>query len=145
MRNQDDIYGYIYKTTNLINGKIYIGQKKSSKFLESSYFGSGVRLKEAIKKYGEENFSVELIEYCTNQKELDNKEIYYIEKFNSMDKEIGYNLCRGGHSYRNAFKSREMMNEKRDQTMLTRYGEKHYSPLRHNKVLMHNQKINRNK
>lgn len=38
------MYGYIYKTTNLINGKIYIGQKKSEKFLGINYLGSGKRL-----------------------------------------------------------------------------------------------------
>ena len=145
MRDQNNIYGYIYKTTNLINGKIYIGQKKSTKFLENSYFGSGVRLKEAIKKYGEENFSVELIEYCTNQKELDNKEVYYIKEFNSMDKEVGYNLCRGGHSYRYFSKSKEEISKKRNQTMIARYGEKFYRPSKHNKVIMYNQKIKCNK
>lgn len=42
--------GYIYKTTNLINGKIYIGQKRSKKFLKERYLGSGKILKKAIKK-----------------------------------------------------------------------------------------------
>lgn len=39
------MYGYIYKTTNLINGKIYIGQHKANKFLGQSYLGSGKRFK----------------------------------------------------------------------------------------------------
>ena len=54
------MYGYIYKTTNLLNSKIYVGQKKSNIFLEEKYLGSGVRLNSAIKSYGKENFTVEL-------------------------------------------------------------------------------------
>ena len=38
------MYGYIYKTTNLVNGKIYIGQKKSDVFLGDKYLGSGKKL-----------------------------------------------------------------------------------------------------
>lgn len=56
------MYGYIYKTTNTINGKIYIGQKKSSEFLGVQYLGSGKILKSAINKYGVEAFIVEVIE-----------------------------------------------------------------------------------
>lgn len=43
------MYGYIYKTTNLINNKIYIGQHKHEKF-DIKYFGSGYALVNAIKK-----------------------------------------------------------------------------------------------
>lgn len=42
-------YGYIYKTTNLVNNKIYIGQKTSKKFLGESYLGSGKLLSKAVK------------------------------------------------------------------------------------------------
>lgn len=43
------MYGYIYKTTNLINGKIYIGQHKSEEY-DSSYYGSGKKILRALKK-----------------------------------------------------------------------------------------------
>ena len=49
----------IYKTTNLVNGKIYIGKDKNN---NPSYLGSGKILKLAIKKYGKENFTKETIE-----------------------------------------------------------------------------------
>lgn len=88
--------GYIYKTTNLINGKIYIGQHLSEKFVGSKYLGSGIILRKAIGKYGKENFKVELLVECNTQDELDYWEQYYINYENSMDKSIGYNITKGG-------------------------------------------------
>ena len=54
------MYGYIYLTTNLINGRVYVGKHKSSKY-DSSYYGSGKAIKNALKKYGVENFSNEIL------------------------------------------------------------------------------------
>jgi group I intron endonuclease len=90
------MYGYIYKTINLVNGKIYIGQKHSDKFLGNKYLGSGKRLKEAIAKYGKDNFTVELLEEVMNMESMDNREIYWIAHYNATNKEIGYNLSEGG-------------------------------------------------
>ena len=90
------MYGYIYKTTNLVTNKIYIGQKKSDKFLFEKYLGSGKYLTKSIKKYGKENFKVELVCECSSKEELDAKEIYYIDFYNSRDLEIGYNIASGG-------------------------------------------------
>ena len=73
-----DMYGYIYKTTNLLNEKIYVGQRKSKEFIKS-YYGSGTLIKNAISKYGKENFSVELIDFAMSADELDEKEIWYIK------------------------------------------------------------------
>ena len=91
------MYGYIYKTTNLINGKIYIGQKKSNKFLAEKYLGSGKRLREAIEKYGRENFKVELIEWIEFFELMDAREIYWISYYNATNKDIGYNISEGGN------------------------------------------------
>ena len=89
------MYGYIYKTTNLINDKIYIGQKTSEIFIES-YKGSGVILKKALNKYGEENFKVEILERCNSKDELDLAEKKWIEILKSTDNSIGYNIAEGG-------------------------------------------------
>lgn len=90
------MYGYIYKTTNLINNKIYIGKHKSSKF-NPKYKGSGKLLKKAIKKYGYNNFETILICECENLKELNEKEKYYIEKLDSLYiNNRGYNITLGG-------------------------------------------------
>ena len=53
--------GYIYVTTNLLNGKKYVGRHCSTEF-DKSYYGSGIHLKRSINKYGIENFSCELID-----------------------------------------------------------------------------------
>lgn len=90
------MFGYIYKTTNTINNKIYIGQHKSSIFEPLNYIGSGTLLSRAINKYGIENFKNELICECMSQEELDEKEIYWISFYNSTDLSIGYNITDGG-------------------------------------------------
>ena len=90
------MYGYIYLTKNLITDKIYIGQKKSKKFLGKSYLGSGKYLREAVTKYGKENFVVSILCECDSADELNLKEIEYIEKYNSTDYSIGYNISHGG-------------------------------------------------
>lgn len=89
------MYGYVYKTTNLINGKIYVGQKKSDKFVPT-YFGSGALIKNALKKYGRDNFKVEVIETTSSRHDLDEKEKYWIEKLESRWQFGNYNIARGG-------------------------------------------------
>lgn len=91
------MYGYIYKTTNLINEKIYVGQKHSDKFLGNIYLGSGKRLLSAIKHYGKENFEVQLIECVETKEEMDEREIYWIKYFDATNKDIGYNISLGGN------------------------------------------------
>lgn len=83
----------VYKTTNLINGKIYIGQDSNN---NPKYFGSGNLINKALKKYGIENFSKEILEYCESKKDLDEKEKYWIRTYNSTDMKIGYNISEGG-------------------------------------------------
>lgn len=88
---------YIYKTTNLINGKIYIGLSEKSPEESKGYLGSGDSIKKSIIKYGASNFSKDILEEgFSNRLELIQAEIKWINYFNSTDKKIGYNLSPGG-------------------------------------------------
>jgi hypothetical protein len=85
-------FRYIYKITNLVNGKIYVGQRTSRKDFDfDEYYGSGLKLNYAFKKYGMSNFSKELLERCT-EANIDEREIFWIKKLNSTDTAIGYNI-----------------------------------------------------
>lgn len=84
----------IYKTTNLINEKIYIGKDKHN---NPKYLGSGLSLQNAIKKYGKDNFQKEILEYCNSEEHMAEREIIWIHKFNSTDRAIGYNMTDGGN------------------------------------------------
>lgn len=85
--------GYIYKTTNLINGFVYIGQHIHPEF-DLKYKGSGTLLREAFKKFGRENFETELITWARTLKQLNELERIYIEAHCYHDN--CYNLSRGG-------------------------------------------------
>ncbi|MBP1888924.1 hypothetical protein J2Z53_000503 [Clostridium moniliforme] len=89
------MYGYIYKTTNLLDKKIYIGQHKSKVF-DPHYYGSGSWFRSVLKKYGKNNFICEIIEECESPQSLNEREIYWIEHFQSRNPSIGYNLAKGG-------------------------------------------------
>ena len=96
----------IYKITNKLNGHFYIGQsvdiktrwrghRYSSRHLSDKDHYSPIHL--AIHKYGQENFVFEVLELC-KENLLDEKEIYWIEKFSTMDRSKGYNLESGGNT-----------------------------------------------
>lgn len=96
-------YGYIYKITNLINNKIYIGQvynksinDRFNRHCDGASNMSKSYLARAIHKYGRENFKVEQIEECYSVLELNEREKYWIAYYNSTNGEIGYNLTPGG-------------------------------------------------
>ena len=84
----------IYKIINSVNSKIYVGKNRTS---DPNYMGSGVVLKHAIKKYGIENFSKEILEDNIEDLNLLNElEIYWIGKLDSTNPLIGYNITPGG-------------------------------------------------
>jgi group I intron endonuclease len=78
----------IYKTTNRVNKKTYIGQHKEN---GRDYLGSGKLIKQAIDKYGRDNFIRETIDTADNKKDIDEKEIYWIKNLNPY-----YNITEGG-------------------------------------------------
>jgi len=88
--NSDTFCGYVYKITNILNNKSYVGQKFSPVFIDK-YWGSGVYIRKAIKKYGLENFKREILCWCKTRDELDDRELYYIKQYNTLSPN-GYNL-----------------------------------------------------
>lgn len=93
----------IYKIENKINGKIYIGQSIAVKtrWQQHKYEAqTGERqapLYLALRKYGIENFSFEVLEECS-QELLNEKEIFWIAHYKSNDRDFGYNVLTGGQN-----------------------------------------------
>ena len=86
-------YNYIYKITNQVNSKIYIG-KHSTDNLDDGYMGSGILICKAENKYGIENFTKEYLAFCDTEEKLNWLEKFYIKKYKA--REVGYNLTDGG-------------------------------------------------
>jgi hypothetical protein len=96
------MYHFIYRTTNLTNGKYYIG-RHSTKNINDGYIGSGRYFVNAVKKYSVENFSREILEYSQTSEELWLLEEKYITKEMLTD-DMCYNQAYGGKSYLNSLK-----------------------------------------
>ena len=88
--------GYIYKTTNLINGRVYIGKHCVSEY-DPTYYGSGKLLKKAIKKYGKENFKNELLLEAETESQLNELEKKTIREYREMFGRKLYNIAEGGN------------------------------------------------
>ena len=90
-------YGFIYITTNMINGMRYLGQKSfddNNKW--KKYLGSGKVLKNAIKKYGKQNFHRNIVCFCYSPEELNETEYALSIFLNVVEDDGWYNLCYGG-------------------------------------------------
>lgn len=98
----------IYKITNKINDKFYVGMHKTHN-LNDGYMGSGKLIKRAIKKYGGENFAKEILHIFDNEEDMKNKEKELV-----VLSEISYNLCEGGKGGFGYINSNEELVVKRD-------------------------------
>lgn len=97
----------IYRITNLVNGKTYIGQHKY-KTLDDNYMGSGKLLWRAYNKYGIENFKKEII--CKNvqyKETINDMEKFYIRKEREQNPFGCYNIAEGGQGGYTYFRSEE--------------------------------------
>ena len=127
----------IYCYTNKINGKKYVGQtiktlkQRYSDHISESYnekrCGYNTHFHKAIRKYGIKNFSLEIL-HIADKYSLDLLEIYYIEKWNLLDRNFGYNSAIGGMSG-NRFinKTDEEMKEIGRKISETKIGDKNHN------------------
>lgn len=96
--------GFIYIIRNTVNSKVYIGQTKVhvdtrwKEHLRHAQYGDQV-INKAMKKYGVDKFYIETLEIC-NVDIIDEREIYYIDLYDSTDKSKGYNVSIGGNTPR---------------------------------------------
>lgn len=121
----------IYRITNLINGKTYIGQHKYE-ILDDNYMGSGILLHRAYDKYGIENFKKEII--CKNiqyKETIDDMERFYIKKEHEQNSFGCYNIAEGGEGG-NTYKGRtqeemELTKKKMSESLKGKNKGKHHS------------------
>ena len=102
MRNKKDFFGIIYKITNKINNKVYIGQTVDSlhnRFIRHKSLCNNeiitTYLHRAMNKYGLDNFICTTLEKCSSKEELNEMEFHYIKQYNSLCPD-GYNMTLGG-------------------------------------------------
>ena len=88
------MFYYLYKITNLVNNKFYIGVHKT-KNLNDEYMGSGKVIRQAIKKHGIENFKKEILEFFSDSKSMLEKEREIITEDFLLRADV-YNLRKGG-------------------------------------------------
>ena len=84
---------YIYKIINKINGRWYIGKHNGQ---DPNYMGSGKLLKQAYAKYGKENFEKIILEICSTEQELNQREQHWIAESGALTDNLSYNLAEGG-------------------------------------------------
>jgi hypothetical protein len=87
-------YHYIYKTTNLKNGKFYVGMHSTNN-LNDGYLGSGTRLRRSIRRNGTQNFKLEILEFLPDRISLKFREKQLITE-NLLKDPMCMNLTLGG-------------------------------------------------
>jgi hypothetical protein len=92
------MYGFVYISTNIVNGMQYIGQTYYRKRMDPFYFGSGKAIKRALKKNGRESFVRETIFEAFTKEDLDWAERYFILDYNAVASRKFYNMTPGGRA-----------------------------------------------
>jgi len=122
---------YIYKITNLVTNKIYIGLSQKTPLENPEYFGSGKIIRRSILKHGRKNFVKEILFECDDKLLLADKEQYFIHFLDSQNPLIGYNIHKGGfggdtishHPNKWDIQSRSA------KTRIARYGQTRHRPI----------------
>jgi len=94
MARKEKKYHYIYKTTNLKNGRYYVGMHSTDNF-EDGYMGSGKRFRRSLNKHGKENFKFEILEFLQNRESLIEREKELVNEGLLKDS-LSMNLKKGG-------------------------------------------------
>ena len=131
------LYFTIYKITNKINNKFYIG-KHRTKDINDGYMGSGNLIKLAIRKYGIENFTKDILFVFDNEEDMNNKEKELV-----VLSENSYNICeggKGGFSYINTNKLNVTYPGKRENNIANlqkgnEAREKYFTSGKHKKIM----------
>ena len=113
---------YLYRITNTVNGKVYIGQTKNLQKRKSQHKlnSTNKHLRNSIKLYGWYSFDFEAIACCKTQEDADYTEIELIKQYDSRNLDVGYNVSPGGYKD-------ELSEESKMKISLAHKG-KHYSP-----------------
>lgn len=121
-------YGIIYKITNKINNKVYIGQTIKKYGFKQRYSYNlakntkNLHLKSSIEKYGIENFEIiEEFDIAYSKEELDNKEKYWISYYKSNNTDYGYNLQDGGSNGKPTQEVRDKMSKNNPKYLLGKH------------------------
>ena len=122
-------YHYVYITTNLINGRQYVGDRSCDCLPEEdiNYLGSGRPLfKNTLKKYGKKNFKKEILEIFESRKESHANEKKYIRLYETHVSQGGYNISwKGGYGSINDTLSEETKQKIREAHIGKKFSESH--------------------
>jgi len=111
------VHGVIYKVTNTVNGKVYVGkttttaEKRWYAHCDNAKYGRGGKcyFYRAILKYGKEKFTVEVIDQADTAADLSAKEIHWIASLRATESENGYNCLAGGEGGKHGPSSRALI------------------------------------
>jgi len=114
-------YHFIYKTTNKLNNKFYVGMH-STHNLNDGYIGSGDRIRKSIKKYGKENFDFEILDFFPNRETLkENEKNMITEEF--LRNKLCMNICLGGGGGYISPEGTKKGRQKTDEILKEKYGD----------------------
>jgi hypothetical protein len=111
---------YIYKIVNLLNDEFYVGMH-STNDLNDGYMGSGYRIKRSLKKYGKENFKMEIIDFYPNREILKEKEKEIVNQ-ELLNDEKCLNIAFGGSGGFISPDGVKKGRRKTDEILLQKYG-----------------------